>query len=311
LFGDQWQSCELCSTRFQKGAEVRHFKTGATILIGGTCLKTLQSRRFPPSFKVKQARAVTAATLRRHYGLLVHPGNWIRWIVEHAPKRFAQSAADLRSFAVVLDSGELDALIRFHDSKRLFLRNALLEDCRLLERMLHVKIPSHITINQARSLQTKADAQPPPPLSVRSADYAKRNVRPYIDSDSDFAQVWKALNPLEKRAATALVAVDDRAFKQRAPLCSDVFAANWPAAPNSAPMLVWNPLIGLGFVGPHHLSEGHKARIRLWRTGRYTRKVYDLQYWRGVAGCSADAVEAVEQSAFAPGSDTGYRVPQK
>jgi hypothetical protein len=41
------QSCELCGTRFKRGAVIVHQRSGGTILVGGTCLQTIQRRRFP------------------------------------------------------------------------------------------------------------------------------------------------------------------------------------------------------------------------------------------------------------------------
>jgi hypothetical protein len=40
------QACELCGTRFRKGAVVEHRRSKSTLLVGGTCLKTLQALGF-------------------------------------------------------------------------------------------------------------------------------------------------------------------------------------------------------------------------------------------------------------------------
>ncbi|MGO9269818.1 MAG: hypothetical protein ACLQOO_06120 [Terriglobia bacterium] len=298
LLPDDAQSCELCGTRFRQGARVQHRNTDATILVGGTCLKTLQRHRFPPRFKFREARELTFNTLSRLYGPLVHPGNWIRWIVENAPRRLAQSVADLRSFGAVLHLSELDALIRFHDRRRLFTRNALLGDARLLESRLGMKIASHITIDQAKRIQGKAETQPPAPVSVYSAEYAKRVVRLYINDDPELAVVWRGLTSVEKRAITALAALDEHARKEGAALCPDALAATWPPAQETGPMIVWNARIGLGFVGPDDTLDGQKAHVWLWRSRRYRRKTYDLQYWHGIVGCSLEVVQDMEELAF-------------
>jgi hypothetical protein len=63
-------------------------------------------------------------------------------------------------------------------------------------------------------------------------------------------------------------------------------------------MFVWNPRIGLGFVGKDDVFEPPKAYVWLWRSGRYRKEIYCLDYWRGVIGCSLEAVEQLEELAF-------------
>src|SRR4051794_11136402 len=62
------QSCELCGTRFWKGAVVTRVSPRITIVVGGTCLTTLQRHRFPPSFDFKHARHQTWNMLKNRYG---------------------------------------------------------------------------------------------------------------------------------------------------------------------------------------------------------------------------------------------------
>jgi hypothetical protein len=239
---------------------------------------------------------LTVNTLRHRYGSLIHPGNWIKWIIENAPRRLAQPAADLRTFGAVIFASELDALIRFHDRKRLFTRDVLLDDVLLLETLLHVKIPSHITMDQAERFERRAASQPAH-LSAHSEDYTKRFVRPCLDANPDLRMLWRELPSLEKRAITALAALDKRANKEGSTLCTDEVALSWPA-PLAGPMVVWNARVGLGFVGRGDGIEGHGAEIWMCRSRRYARKIYDLQYWRGVLGCSSEALQRIEQLAF-------------
>ncbi len=305
LRGRKMQACELCGTRFREGALVHHRNSNATIVVGGTCLITLQRRRFPPRFNFRLARRVTFDTLRRLYGPIVHPGNWIKWTVENAPKGLAQSVADLRCFGAVLESSELDTLIRFHDRKRLFNSDALLSDVLLVESVLREKIPFQITINQARFLRRNFDAKvksEPERLSlwIRSEDYKNNVVGPFIKAHRKLASTWKSLSSLEQRAVTALVALDGRATKEGTPLCPDEVAANWPVPQrgNTGPMFVWNTKVGFGFVRPQDLMDDEKARVWLWRSGEHTSIIYNLRYWRALVGCSLEAVKRVEQLAF-------------
>jgi hypothetical protein len=156
----------------------------------------------------------------------------------------------------------------------------------------------HITFDEARKIQAMFEIQPPPAVPVPSIDYAKRVVRPFIDSVPELALVWRELTSLEKRAVTALTALNKRAKKEDTPLCPDAATATWPPPHDTGPMLVWNTNIGMGFVGPGDTLDGHKAHVWLWRSRRYRRKIYDLGYWRGLVGCNLEAVQDMERLAF-------------
>ena len=305
LGAHQRQSCELCGTHFRKGAIVKHSRSGSRIVVGGTCLTTLQRQRFPPRFRIQKAKQATMDILRQHYRRVVHPGTWIQWVIEHAPKRLAQPVADLRSFGLVVNSKELEALIRFHDKTRLFPRRALIEDWRFIESVLSIKIPPHITFLYALHTLEKFGATARDPelrLRIESQQYMKREVLPFVHRYSDLTTLWRSLQPHEKRGFVALAALDGRASKQNVALCSDELTEMWPA-PGIPPLFTWNNKIGLGFVGPADRLDGEKSHVWLWRSGRYRRGVYDLRYWRGISGCSMAAVHLIEELAF-PDGDT-------
>jgi hypothetical protein len=291
------QSCKLCGTRFKQGALITHQRSGATILVGGTCLHTILRRRFPQRFNFSRARDFTYSTLRRWYEELIDPGTWIKWIIENAPKRYAQSAADLQSFGVVLKAGELDALIRFHDRTRLFPKSALLADAVQFEVALQWKIPAYLTIEQARELRAQFGTLLADLEEARSnEEFAERVVRRYISKRSDLRMVWEKLSALERRAVIALVKLDERAVDNGTPLCADEVAPNWPKT-KRVPMIVWNPRIGLGFV--YKKEKGGYAHVWLWRSGHYQKGTYyNLGFWRGVTNCSQEAVEQIEQLAL-------------
>src|SRR5690242_18628005 len=94
-----------------------------------------------------------------------------------------------------------------------------------------------------------------------------------------------------------LAALDERAARENGLLCSPEIASSWPT-PRKAPMFVWNPKGGLGFVGANDFVEDHKAYLWIWRSRKYGDNPYDLQYWRGVAGCSWNSVALLENLAF-------------
>jgi hypothetical protein len=256
---------------------------------------------FPPKFKVSEYKERTFAALRKAYGNLIDPGNWTRWLVEHAPKRLAQPVAELISFGTVLSDRELEALIRFHDSKRLFRRTALLPSARALEKALGRQIPPYITVDQARRIETAFASKPARiQVPIVARDYATRVLRPAVSSDSELKSLLESLTPLEQRAVSGLAALDERAARDGTPLCSAEVAALWPA-PRNGPMFVWNPKIGLGFVGPDDHVGNDKAHVWLWRSSHYQKCVYSMQYWLGIVGCSENAVQAIEEDAFGRG----------
>jgi len=296
----QQQACELCGTRFREGAVVEHRKSKATVLVGGTCLKTLLAHRFPKRFKFKLAKQRTLTTLRRHYRSLVDPGNWLLWVRENVPPRLVQVASDLWIFGATTDSDQLQKLIRFHDKNRRFPRSALLTDPGALERALQTKIPDYITIVQAQQLERQGakTVSPKETLEIAASNHLKNHVLTRIEEDADLAQVWAQVGPLAQRALTALAALDERAVRAgNKQLVADHVAANWPP-PREAPMFVWNANIGLGFVSRDDVFAAPKANVWLWRSARYQRALYNLNYWRGVTECEQAAVAQLEELAF-------------
>lgn len=294
----QQQACELCGTRFRDGALVEHRRSKAIIVVGGTCLRTLQAQRFPARFKFKEAQQFTNLTLRTHYRSLIDPGNWLLWVRRNAPARLMQIAADLYILGTAVDSDQLEKLIRYHDKTRLFPRTALLSDPRILEKELGIKIDKYITIAQARHMAKKGQsAFATGMLNAAASEYMKKYVLPYVNEDPDRASLWRRLGSLEKRAVAALAALDDSVARTNEPLVPNEVAANFPR-PGDAPMFVWNAKVGLGYVSEEDFYEPSKASVWLWRSGRYNRAVYNIDYWRGVRECSPESVEQLEGIAF-------------
>ncbi len=292
------QACELCGTRFRNGASIQHAKTDATIVVGGTCLRTILLSHFPPGCDFKAQRRDIRRRLEATYEGLVDPGNWIKWIVENAPARLAHQAADLRHFDVLSSPDDLAQLIRYHDGKRQFPCAALLPNVRSLGIVLRVKIPPYITIDQAKKYEAKLAAKPKRlTVPIIAKEYASESVHPLIVGDPAMNAVWRNLEPNERRAVAALAALDERSSPTVKALCPDALAAQWPT-PAGTSLFVWHPKIGLGFVGERDRFDGDKAYVWLWRSGSYRRCKYNLQYWRGVQGCSEQAVHALEQHAF-------------
>jgi len=297
----QQQACELCGTRFREGALIKHRRSRATVLVGGTCLKTLQAHRFPKRFKFKLAKQRTLATLRAHYSLypIMDPGNWLLWVCENAPTSLLQIVSDLSVFGATADSHQFAKLIRFHDRTRRFPRDALLIEPRALELALQTTIPKYITIAQAQQLERRGEAiSRKKKLEIAASSYLKDHVLTRIEEDDELKQVWAMMGPLAQRALAALAALDELAARREGKqLVPDRIAMKWPA-PGDAPMFVWNASIGLGFVSRDDVFAPPKANVWLWRSARYQRAIYRLDYWCGVTNCEPSDVLQIEKLAF-------------
>ncbi len=294
----QTQACELCGTRFRQGARIYYPKTKATILVDGTCLETIRKSHFPLTFDFARAKQQTHRTLVGLYGDLTDPGNWLKWLLDNTPRRLAPLLADLQLFGALPSRKELDDLIQFHDKKRRFRRTALLPNARTLEVILRIKIPYEITIEQARKIQARFERKPTRvrvPANARA--YAARILQPSMKADPDLNALWATLTQTEKRAVAAIAALDERAAREDSVLCSPAMATAWPSA-RRGPMFVWNSKVGLGFVGAEDRVDDHKAHVWIWRSRKYGENAFDLQFWRGVAGCSAESVDLMENLAF-------------
>src|SRR5262249_44177975 len=186
-----------------------------------------------------------------------------------------------------------------HDKERRFPRNALLLDLKELERALQTRIPSYITIAQAQQLEKQGETTlRMNKLEIAASNYLNDHVLKRINEDDDLEQVWARMGLLERRALTALAALDERAVRNKnKQLVADYVVSNWPD-PGEAPMFVWNANIGLGFVSRDDVFAPPKANVWLWRSARYERAIYSLDYWRGITDCEQDAVVQIEKLAF-------------
>lgn len=135
-------------------------------------------------------------------------------------------------------------------------------------------------------------------LQIAASKYLNDHMLPRINEDADLAQVWPQVGSLAQRALTALAALDERATRTgNKRLVPDHVVANWPP-PGEPPMFVWNAAIGLGFVSRDDVFARPKAYVWLWRSARYQRAIYSLDFWCGVTDCERGAVVQLEELAF-------------
>jgi hypothetical protein len=294
LADSDWATCELCGTNFRSGALIRHVKTGATLTVGGTCVQTVQRAGFPPRFPMKNTERSVQATLVARYRNVVDPGAWVTWIVEHAPSRLAPFVADLAFVGAVRQKSHLAALIKFHDARRRFERDALLENPSEIEREVKKQIPRLITINEARRWARRVSkGYLHHVLENRRKRYFRRHLDPLLEGK--LREAWRELDVAARRSVVALAALSDD-LEEGAVLCSKSLAAQWPdeLAPNR---FAWHPSQGLVWLDD--AREG-KAHALTWSTHFRRGALFAVSYgyWRAVSPKSAESVDALERRAF-------------
>lgn len=293
----KWQACELCGTRCHDGAMIRHTAVRATIFVGGTCLETLRRRRFGRGFQFDREKTRTVKALRRRYEELVDPHNWLKWVVDNAPRRLADIALDLRIFGAATSRQNLARLIEFHDRVRVFPRDALIGNAAQLERYLRTNIPSHLTIFSARRLLARQGAAEV--LATAAIErYKRRDVLTTIRQNEGMLAAWNTLGPEAQRAVVALARLsEDLSEVEATPLLSDEAMRAWPAV-GPCPAFVWHARVGLGFIEDYDMHGVGRADVWLWNLGAYGDSMYLLEYWRGVQGCSAKMAQRLVALAF-------------
>ena len=138
------QSCELCGTRFQRGAWVSFSKSKSRLLIGGNCLVSLSEGHFSSNYRQGVVKREVSSFLRKIYSAEADPKSWLSWLVENATEEIAHDVA-LISFVGKAASWErLAKLVRYHDENRLFLTEALFSPYTFLPAILD--LPATMTI---------------------------------------------------------------------------------------------------------------------------------------------------------------------
>ena len=298
-YAGKMQACELCGTRFYRGAWVSYPSKRVRIAVGGDCLQTLLERRFTARREISKRRREIRMSLTRRYGAIVDPGNWIRWIIENAPPRLAGEVAELMRFQAVSSGTGLKKLVAFHDEHRRYPREALLRDAEMLA--LPLGLSEYLTINQARRL-VDASRSMPYVAKIIAARRARSQEQflgpPYVTEDSEKV-AWNHLDELGQRTVLALFALSLEFNGSE--VCSNTLALNWPAVGAlRIPSFVWSPRLGLGFVHCDPEEDPPWSRVLVWQFVQrdYTKTRVDMSYVRRTTGAPPQAVEELEALAF-------------
>lgn len=291
-------TCELCSTPFRSGAMIRHPRPPKAIAVGGTCLTTILRKMFPDP-KVNAAhRRDTSNRLTAAYRGAVDPGDWITWVVEHAPRKLAALVVELQHFGMVSSDAGLTTLIRFHDNTRLYPREALLPDWKSFKKA-RIEIPATLTLTQARQILSKVQASDIEKIvKWRSRQFREDSISPLMAEYEDMLVAWTTLSDRGQRAYLALCALSERRSDKDEPIGDAGMAEGWPPVEHHArfPLFVWHWRFGVGLVeknGDH--SEG-MTQILIWR-GEIVRR-FDVSRWFLLEPPSGRALGLLERAAF-------------
>lgn len=291
------QSCELCSTRFARGAWVSHPRYTPQIAVGGTCLEYLLLGRLKPAGGNAERKRQARTILRREYGSFLSPGHWTRWLRENAPARLDPELVELEHLGMTKTVEGLRKLIRFHDSHRLFPIESLIPACELIRDRFRGK--SMITINHARKALMSLEHTGAQEALLRKAaeESAQRFVREQVRAHDGSQRTWSRLDPLTRRAVVALYARSERRSGDE-PIVPPELAAHWPELdqPRKA-QFCWHPERGLAFAEELEEPYGLRGPVMLL----VEQKEVKARFWSGwldVCDAPESAVEQLERIAF-------------
>jgi len=282
-------SCELCGTRFRKGAVIHHSESGSTVTIGGTCLEHVLLGRFKSKSEVARQKREMAVELGRRYADVVDPGAWRTWVIEHAVQRYPEQVVCLRTIGVVTQD-QLTELIKFHDANRLYPRDSLLPHWEWLPKQVRNNLPKELTIQHARRIRSTVD---------RNVVFSNRIQDGFEYADQFFtaidgcATVWEGLSEREKRIVAALLELSRRMRERYLEDLSELMTlkcgwkrVTFPLPPRS---FVWHPKVGLGFAfdgaqedapWPAGPIPGPRADVGVFSRGaKHMWGLFDLTNW--------------------------------
>jgi hypothetical protein len=142
-------------------------------------------------------------------------------VFANAHGKLMRIAADLRYANAVKTAADLDTLIRFHDHRRLFPRDALISDYRRLV-AAGIDVPDELTLDQAKKLEAKVKKARGLSIGIRTDRHYEQAIKPHLRASE--RQTWRWLSADERRAVISLSRLTD--LKLRAgwpvdtPICS-------------------------------------------------------------------------------------------
>lgn len=294
----QMASCEICGTRFWQGALMRHERHKADVTVGGTCVKIIRLTTFGSEATYQRRQRATWRLFHDHYSDRIVRGAWLTWIISNAPPRLAPLALDLRHLGAVRSDADMQKLIRYHDAQRQYPAKALIDDFDVLVRAGFMAHRQLLTLDEARRLVKRVASRKPHEMrEARSQRFLRTRVRPFVRADSERLSAWNRLSSTERRALVALAALSERRGGE--PMVPKLESSFEEAVRNAgSAQFVWNTEKGLGFVADWSHRDSKTARVYFWKTMRWSKRPYALQYFKSVVPRDGAVIDWLEEASF-------------
>jgi hypothetical protein len=290
-------TCELCGTRFKRGALMRHHSQGTTVTIGGICAEVIRTETFGSPAKYHIRQAASWKIFQEHYGDLISRGTWLTWLVRNAPPRLSRKVAELQFFNAVRSDNDMRLLIRYHDAHRRYPVAALIPQISILKRSGIAGLPKYLTLDEARRL-IKALRGNTVLIKRKSERFLKGHVFPFLAATEYCRHAWRTLSPNDRRCVNALAALSEEGRSHEASSLYEQF--DGVDLYSSAAQFVWNPLKGLAFV-PHLDKIGNDkiyAHLILWGHNCETDHFFDMHYFKTIKTEKLSTIKFLEKLAF-------------
>ena len=162
--------CELCGTRIKRYYMITNQTSGATLLIGIFCYRSMLNYFEKNELKTslqkekeysEKAKGDLNKFLFDEYRNIVQPGHWIKWTIEQlneATPDVQRAIRVLRNIGYVDDKNDRKILIKYHDEKRKYSRETLLPGWQ----RKNIFPPEFLTINESKKYlkQSKTESKP-------------------------------------------------------------------------------------------------------------------------------------------------------
>lgn len=299
---NEYVPCELCSTRFLRGAFVRHEKLKPEIAVGGECLSHLLAG----TFLSKRMKTYNRESLKSdlsykyiHVSRLVKYGDWIKWMDQNIGGSGLEG-----EWLYVVHTGksrtgsDLKKLIKYHDDSRQYPIESLLsmELCQIYRGNLG----DTISLNEFRRFDSNRDVRLERAASGRKKVDAHSEFRQrFVETIPEVSAAWAELSQVGRRAVVAILECEEsgRLAGEREGV-SRIFES-LPKISRPIPgMFFWTPKGGLGFIELGGEEEYAYLPGQAWMLSSQTYKDVKYRYCVSVDSMTEVSVRAIEGIAF-------------
>ncbi len=297
---DKYMPCELCSTKFLRGAFVMHTNLAEEIAVGGECLGHLLAG----NFLTKETRRANKESWRNDFknfyrseANVIKFSDWSKWMQKNIDGfGLEKEWLELSHMGRTKTLAGMKKLIKYHDDHRPYPASAFFSP----EVYLAYKseLDNDMTLTEFRNFDFSQYAH----LSRKAAGRRNADARSvfmteFVDRYPDVADAWKKLSPIGKRASVALFECQQSGRLELAREDMDRIFELFPRISVASPgMFFWTPKGGLGFIEPNDELPHLAGQAWMFVHGDY--KNVNYRYCVSVDGMTEDAVRKIESIAF-------------